>query len=90
MTYQNDPDRLTDLDHAERPAWRYRPDGGFGWVPMILAVAAVILLFMLLLPARNAPGSQVTQNEPRSGQSTKPTPSQPPANKPAPTTPPPQ
>ena len=85
MAYENDPNRMIDPDRPGRPRFQYRPEDGFGWVPMILAVAAVALLIMLLLPSRNDPGPRVTENAPRVEQPTAPT--TPPANKPAPTAP---
>lgn len=88
MTFDNDPNRMVDPDRpaTSRPQpFEYRSGEGFGWVPMILAVAAVALLIMLLLPARNDTGPRVTENSPRTEQPTAPT--TPPANKPAPTTP---
>jgi len=90
MAYDNDPNRMIDPDRPgpDRPGqsrFNYRREDGFGWVPMILAVAAVALLIMLLLPSRNDPGPRVTENAPRVEQPTAPTP--PPANKPAPTAP---
>jgi len=85
MAYENDPNRMIDPDRPGRPRFQYRPEDGFGWVPMILAVAAVALLIMLLLPSRNDPGPRVTENAPRIEQPTAPT--TPPANKPAPTAP---
>jgi hypothetical protein len=85
MAYENDPNRMIDPDRPGRPRFQYRPEDGFGWVPMILAVAAVALLIMLLLPSRNDPGPRVTENAPRVEKPTAPT--TPPANKPAPTAP---
>jgi hypothetical protein len=85
MAYENDPNRMIDPDRPGRPRFQYRPEDGFGWVPMILAVAAVALLIMLLLPSRNETGPRVTENTPRIEKPTAPT--TPPANKPAPTTP---
>jgi hypothetical protein len=85
MAYENDPNRMIDPDRPGRPRFQYRPEDGFGWVPMILAVAAVALLIMLLLPSRNDTGPRVTENAPRIEKPT--TPTAPPANKPAPTTP---
>jgi hypothetical protein len=85
MAYENDPNRMIDPDRPGRPRFQYRPEDGFGWVPMILAVAAVALLIMLLLPSRNDTGPRVTENAPRIEKPTAPT--TPPANKPAPTTP---
>jgi hypothetical protein len=85
MAYENDPNRMIDPDRPGRHRFQYRPEDGFGWVPMILAVAAVALLIMLLLPSRNDPGPRVTENAPRIEQPTAPT--TPPANKPAPTAP---
>lgn len=85
MAYENDPNRMIDPDRPGRPRFQYRPEDGFGWIPMILAVAAVALLIMLLLPSRNDTGPRVTENAPRIEKPTAPT--TPPANKPAPTTP---
>jgi hypothetical protein len=85
MAYENDPNRMIDPDRPGRPRFQYRPEDGFGWVPMILAVAAVALLIMLLLPSRNDTGPRVTENAPRIEKPT--TPTTPPANKPAPTNP---
>jgi hypothetical protein len=85
MAYENDPNRMIDPDRPGRPRFQYRLEDGFGWVPMILAVAAVALLIMLLLPSRNETGPRVTENTPRIEKPTAPT--TPPANKPAPTTP---
>lgn len=90
MAYDNDPNRMIDPDRPgpDRPGqsrFNYRPEGSFGWVPMILAVAAVALLIMLLLPSRNDTGPRVTENAPRIEKPTAPT--TPPANKPAPTAP---
>ena len=85
MAYENDPNRMIDPDRPGRPRFQYRLEDGFGWVPMILAVAAVALLIMLLLPSRNDTGPRVTENTPRIEKPTAPT--TPPANKPAPTTP---
>ena len=88
MAYENDPNRMIDPDRPGRPLFQYRPEDGAGWIPMILAVAAVALLIMLLLPARNETGPRVTENAPRTEQPTKLViPSAPPANKPTPTTP---
>lgn len=88
MAYENDPNRMTDPDRPGRPRFQYRPEEGAGWIPMILAVAAVALLIMLLLPSRNETGPRVTENAPRTEQPTKPAvPSSPPANKPTPTPP---
>ena len=88
MTYENDPNRMVDPDRPARPRFQYRAEDGFGWVPLILAVAAVALLIMLLLPARNDTGPRVTENAPRTERPNTPAPpSTPPANKPAPTTP---
>jgi hypothetical protein len=85
MAYENDPNRMIDPDRPGRPRFQYRLEDGFGWVPMILAVAAVALLIMLLLPSRNETGPRVTENTPRIEKPTAPT--TPPANKPTPTTP---
>jgi hypothetical protein len=85
MAYENDPNRMIDPDRPGRPRFQYRPEDGFGWIPMILAVAAVALLIMLLLPSRNDTGPRVTENAPRIEKPTAPT--TPPANKPTPTTP---
>ena len=92
MTFENDPNRMIDPDRPapgqQRP-FEYRAGDGFGWVPMILAVAAVALLILLLLPSRNDTGQRVTENAPRTEQPAVPTPpATPPANKPAPTPPP--
>ncbi len=85
MAYENDPNRIIDPD---RPRVRHDADTGFGWVPMILAVAAVAILIMLLLPTRNDTGPRVTENTSRTERPVNPTPNpSPPANKPAPTTP---
>jgi hypothetical protein len=85
MTFENDPNRRIDPDRPGRSRFNYRAEDSFGWVPMILAVAAVAILIMLLLPARDNTSPRVTENAPRTEQPT--TPSTPPANKPAPTTP---
>ena len=83
MAYENDPKRVIDPDRPGRPRFRYNTETGFGWVPMILAVAAVVLLIMLLLPARNDTSPRVTENAPRTEQPTTPTtPATPPATRP--------
>jgi len=84
MAYDNDPNRI-DPDRPAQSRFQYRRENGFGWVPMILAVAAVALLIMLLLPSRNDTGPRVTENAPRIEKPTAPT--TPPANRPTPTTP---
>jgi hypothetical protein len=87
MAYENDPNRMIDPDRPG-PRFQYQSGDGFGWIPVILAVAAVALLIMLLLPARNETGPRVTENSARTEQPTKPTvPSAPPASKPTPTAP---
>ena len=92
MTFENDPNRSIDPDRPARSRFQYRREDGFGWVPMILAVAAVVLLIMLLLPSSNdTTGPRVTENTSGTNQTTTPkTPTTPPANKPAPTAPSPQ
>lgn len=83
MAYENDPNRVIDPDRPGRPRFRYNAGDGFGWVPTILAVAAVVLLIMLLLPARNDTAPRVTENAPRTERPTTPTtPGTPPANRP--------
>ena len=79
MTFDNDPNRKLDPGRGRLDA-----TDGFGWLPAILAVAAIVLLVMLLLPGREAGDQRVTQNTPATGQTTQPaTPATPPANKPA-------
>jgi hypothetical protein len=88
MTYDNDPNRRIDPDRPGRSRFQYRPEDGFGWVPIVLAVAAIALLIMLLLPSRDdTTGSRVTENAPTNQTTTPKSPATPPANKPAPTTP---
>lgn len=81
MTYDNDPNRRLDPDRPTPSRFALDRDGSFGWVPAILAVAAVALLIMLLLPARNDTAPRVTENTPGIERST------PPASKPNPTPP---
>ena len=50
MAYENDPNRMIDPDRPGRPRFQYGPEDSAGWIPTILAVAAVALLIMLLLP----------------------------------------
>lgn len=87
MAYENDPNRMNDPDRpsTSKPPFEYTSGAGFGWIPAILAVAAVALLIMLLLPTRNDTTPRVTENAPRTERPA--TPTTPPANKPAPTTP---
>ena len=91
MTFENDPNRRIDPTTPGRSRLDYGSGDGFGWLPAILAVAAIILLVMLLLPGREAGDQRVTQNAPAVEQSTRPTtpttPATPPANRPAPATP---
>lgn len=81
MTYDNDPNRMLNPDRPTRSRFGLDREGSFGWIPAILAVAAVTLLIMLLLPARNSTGPRVTDNTPGIERSTAP------ANKPSPTIP---
>ena len=87
MAYENDPNRPIEPDRPGQ-RFRYKAEDTFGWLPLILAIAAVGLLIMLLLPAGNDTGSRVTENTPRTERPTPPTtPATPPSNRPAPTAP---
>ena len=77
MTYQNDPNR--------RPGSRfgYTRNGSMNWLPIALGVAAVVALFLLLMPRSDTVGPRTTETAPNV---TKPvTPTTPPRNNPAPT-----
>ena len=87
MTFENDPNRRIDPTAPERSRFDYTAGDGFGWLPAILAVAAIVLLVMLLLPGRDTTNQRVTQNAPATEQSrpmAPTTPTTPPANKPTP------
>jgi hypothetical protein len=87
MTFENDPNRRIDPTSPGRSRFDYAAGDGFGWLPAILAVAAIVLLVMLLLPSRDT-SQRVTQNAPGTEQSrpmTPTTPTTPPANRPTPT-----
>lgn len=77
MTYGNDPNRRFDPDRPTPSRFELDREGSFGWIPAILAVAAVAVLIMLLLPARNDTGPRVTEKTPGIERPT------PPANKPS-------
>ena len=79
MTYQNDPDR----PRSTGPGFGRNAEGGMSWLPIALAAAVVVALFLMFMPSRDTAGTRTTETTPNATKPVTPTP--PPANNPAPT-----